>query len=135
MVTQQGRDEIQRYRDAFERVMKAIDSGADPDPEAIAYVDSQRERIKELQGMLQGERRIQEVQERLAEFKEAAKRVPHQPHPVIWLEPCCSSCDDYEYERTWSKDNIWESGCEMCGVMMPVKYVLAPDQPLSKAGD
>ena len=49
------------------------------------------------------------------------------PHPVIWLQPWCQACDATE-DRTWCQDNVWEGGCEECGEM-PVKYVLAPDQP------
>lgn len=46
-------------------------------------------------------------------------------HPIIWLQPKCADCDE---DRTWCQDNVWGRGCEECGAM-PVKYVLAPDQP------
>lgn len=54
--------------------------------------------------------------------------VQMEPHKAIWLQPWCRVCEHTE-DRTWSQDNYWEDGCEECG-MMPVKYVLAPDQPM-----
>lgn len=48
-------------------------------------------------------------------------------HKVIWLQPAC--CDGgHKYDREWSSTNEWPNGCEDCGEM-PVKYILAPDQP------
>jgi len=52
-----------------------------------------------------------------------------EPHPVIWLEPSCQSCSGED--RMWCHDNVWADGCEECGTM-PVKYILAPDQPKPK---
>jgi hypothetical protein len=49
----------------------------------------------------------------------------YMKYPVIWLEPDCEGCED---DRAWSHSNEWPAGCEECGEM-PVKYVLAPDQP------
>jgi hypothetical protein len=46
-------------------------------------------------------------------------------HKTIWLQP---ACDDTIDGREWCQDNVWPNGCEECGAM-PVKYVLAPDQP------
>lgn len=34
----------------------------------------------------------------------------------------------------WCQDNVWEEGCEECGVM-PVKYTLAKLQPTKKQDD
>jgi hypothetical protein len=67
------------------------------------------DRIHELRRLVR-----KEEEDRLAQIEEAEGRVPHQPHPIIWLEPRCSSCgsDKYGYERFWSKDNMWESGCK-----------------------
>jgi hypothetical protein len=48
-------------------------------------------------------------------------------HKTIWLQPWCQACDQTE-DRLWCQDDIWSEGCEECGAM-PVKYVLAPDQP------
>jgi hypothetical protein len=127
-VSQQEQDELQRYYEALGRVL----SGREQDPEVVAHVKSQGERIRDLERRLIEERR--EKQRLEAEVpEEVEERVPHQPHQVIWLEPRCSSCgsDEYENERLWSKDNVWEDGCETCG-LMPVKYVLAPDQARSK---
>jgi hypothetical protein len=56
--------------------------------EAIEYVRSQGERIKEL------ERRLMQDEK----LKEAEERVPHQPHQIIWVQPWCSICDPHEYE-------------------------------------
>ena len=61
-------------------------------------------------------------------------------HPVIWLQPWCDSCDLHSDEgRQWCQDNVWDK-CDGAGFtfgvgrregckQMPVKYVLAPDQP------
>ena len=48
-------------------------------------------------------------------------------HKVIWLQHECKVCQ-YKQDRLWCQDNVWEDGCEECGTM-PVKYVLAEDQP------
>lgn len=45
--------------------------------------------------------------------------------PVIWLAPGCVVCNIED--RCWCPDNAFEQ-CEECGAM-PVKYVLALDQP------
>jgi hypothetical protein len=51
-------------------------------------------------------------------------------HQIIWLQPWCEECEKHvhsiESGRTWCKDNPYDP-CE-CGAM-PVKYVIAPDQP------
>lgn len=52
------------------------------------------------------------------------------PHKTIWLQPSCQACA--AEDRSWCQDNVWEGGCEECGTM-PVKYVLAPDQPAGAA--
>jgi hypothetical protein len=49
----------------------------------------------------------------------------YMKYPVIWLQPPCESCDE---DRLWCQDNVWPEGCDECGAM-PVKYVLAADQP------
>jgi hypothetical protein len=54
-------------------------------------------------------------------------------HKTIWLQPWCQACADTE-DRMWCQDNVWAEGCEECGTM-PVKYVLAPDQPARKEPD
>jgi hypothetical protein len=54
-----------------------------------------------------------------------------EPHKTIWLEPTCMACE-YTTDRQWCQDNVWADGCEDCG-SMPVKYILAPDQPLKTA--
>ena len=51
-------------------------------------------------------------------------------HPVIWLQAWCDSCERHVYEgRQWCQDNVWDKcdgeGCKQ----MPVKYIIAPDQP------
>jgi hypothetical protein len=70
MISSQEQDEIRRFY------------------EAIEYVRSHGERIKEL------ERRLMQDEKR----KAAEERVPHQPHQVIWVQPWCSICDLHEYE-------------------------------------
>lgn len=49
-------------------------------------------------------------------------------HPVIWLAPGCDG--DCVQDRCWADQDAW-GPCEECGAM-PVKYVLAPDQPTPK---
>jgi hypothetical protein len=78
MISQQEEDEIRRFHEAMQRILRS----KDPDPEGIAYVRSQSERIKELERRLMEERREEQRRE---ESKEAEERVPHQPHQVIWL--------------------------------------------------
>ncbi len=51
-----------------------------------------------------------------------------EQYPVIWLEPCCDKCE-YDGDRRWSRDEAFFDPCD-CGAM-PVKYVLAPDQPVT----
>jgi translation initiation factor 2 beta subunit (eIF-2beta)/eIF-5 len=53
-------------------------------------------------------------------------------HPIIWLAPQCQTCESAD--RLWCKDNVWGHGCEECGAM-PVKYVLADNQPIKKEGE
>jgi hypothetical protein len=51
-------------------------------------------------------------------------------HKTIWLQPTCPACELYPPDiegRQWCQENMWSEGCD-CGAM-PVKYVLAPDQP------
>lgn len=51
--------------------------------------------------------------------------------PVIWLQPWCDDCERasaYDVGRCWSEDDPWGK-CTQCD-KMPVKYVLAPDQPV-----
>jgi hypothetical protein len=128
MISQEEEDEIRRFHEAMQRILRS----KDPDPEGIAYVRSQSERIKELERRLTEERREEQREQRREESREAEERVLHQPHQVIWLQPRCSICDlRGDEERYWSRENDWEGGCERCGAM-PVKYVLAPDQPQSK---
>lgn len=50
-------------------------------------------------------------------------------YKVIWLQPWCQDCGNAD--RMWCQDNVWSDGCEECGTM-PVKYVLATDQPEPK---
>lgn len=50
----------------------------------------------------------------------------YEQHKVIWLQPHCEGCE--AEDRNWCQDNVWAEGCEECGAM-PVKYLLAPDQP------
>lgn len=54
-------------------------------------------------------------------------------HNVIWLQPWCQACAATE-DRMWCQDNVWDSGCDECGAM-PVKYILAPDQPQPEPRD
>lgn len=46
-------------------------------------------------------------------------------HLTIWLAPGCEG--QCAQDREWCSDNVFEP-CEECGAM-PVKYILAPDQP------
>lgn len=46
-------------------------------------------------------------------------------HQVIWLAPRCGGV--CVQDREWCQDAVW-GPCEECGAM-PVKYILAPDQP------
>lgn len=54
-------------------------------------------------------------------------------HKTVWLQPWCETCRLHE-DRVWCEDNVWEDGCEVCEAM-PVKYVLADDQPQKKLLD
>ncbi len=51
-------------------------------------------------------------------------------HQTIWLQPWCEQCEraahSVESGRTWCQDPVYDQ-CD-CGAM-PVKYVIAPDQP------
>lgn len=55
-----------------------------------------------------------------------------QEHQIIWLQPWCDGCqkhaDSIDNGRTWCVDEAW-GPCEDCGAM-PVKYVMAADQPI-----
>lgn len=53
-------------------------------------------------------------------------------HPVIWLQPWCIDCEHNQASegRQWCEDDVWFEGCD-CGVL-PVKYVIAKDQPKNK---
>jgi hypothetical protein len=49
---------------------------------------------------------------------------------TIWLQPWCADCEgSYRSDegRLWCEEDTWGQ-CFDCGVM-PVKYILAPDQP------
>ena len=46
----------------------------------------------------------------------------NEEHKVIWLQPWCQNCAKHE-DRHWCQDNVWEDGCEECGVM-PARYEL-----------
>lgn len=51
-------------------------------------------------------------------------------HEVIWLQPWCDGCQQNCYSdegRTWCTDDAY-GACGECG-RLPVKYVIAPDQP------
>jgi hypothetical protein len=49
-------------------------------------------------------------------------------HPTtIWLQPWCDKCERSAEDRTWCRDEVYLQ-CDECGAM-PVKYVLASDQP------
>jgi len=54
----------------------------------------------------------------------------YMSHQTIWLQPWCAECERVgrqpETGRTWCQDSVYDQ-CD-CGAM-PVKYVLAPDQP------
>jgi formate dehydrogenase maturation protein FdhE len=53
-------------------------------------------------------------------------------HQTIWLQPWCEDCDNNSYDdRQWSENDNWGQ-CPDCGAM-PVKYVIAPDQPQKPA--
>lgn len=54
-------------------------------------------------------------------------------HPVIWLQPWCTGCDLYNDPRLWCQDDVWGK-CDECDAL-PVKYMLAPDQPTPVACD
>jgi hypothetical protein len=57
-------------------------------------------------------------------------------HQTIWLAPWCDACAAVcvnDAGRTWCQDNAYDP-CEECG-RMPVKYVLAPDQPQPSSTD
>jgi hypothetical protein len=47
--------------------------------------------------------------------------------PIIWLQPWCDKCERSAEDRTWCRDDVYLQ-CDECGAM-PVKYVLASDQP------
>jgi hypothetical protein len=51
-------------------------------------------------------------------------------HQIIWLQPWCADCElnSYGDGRLWCDDPSYLDPCEGCGAM-PVKYILAPDQP------
>jgi hypothetical protein len=56
-------------------------------------------------------------------------------HQTIWLQPWCDECAKASWNetmsggRTWCQDAVYDS-CD-CGAM-PVKYILAADQPQPK---
>lgn len=56
-------------------------------------------------------------------------------HQTIWLKPWCDECKKNHYRhdegQTWCQDNVYDP-CEECGAM-PVKYVMASDQPQKPA--
>src|SRR5208282_5758750 len=55
----------------------------------------------------------------------------YQDPKTIWLQPWCDTCDLHVYEgRQWCEDGSVFDKCEGegCG-KMPVKYILAPNQP------
>jgi rubrerythrin len=55
-------------------------------------------------------------------------------HRTIWLEPWCDECERSfrsKDGRIWCEDNPWQQ-CPTCGAM-PVKYVIAEDQPKPEA--
>lgn len=58
--------------------------------------------------------------------------MPEQLHETIWLQPWCDGCEKHAYGegRLWCQDDVWGK-CDECDAM-PVKYVIAPDQPSRK---
>jgi len=57
----------------------------------------------------------------------------YQDPKIIWLQPWCDMCELHGYEgRQWC-DDVFDK-CEGCS-KMPVKYIIAPDQPKSESAE
>ena len=60
----------------------------------------------------------------------------YQDPKVIWLQPWCDACELHVYEgRQWGQDNVWDKCDSESCKQMPVKYILAPDQPKEDSPD